>query len=126
MWLNIVAVVVGIVALTWSADRFVEGASGLALKFNISPLVIGMTIVAIGTSAPEVLVSVMAVTSDAADIAVGNAVGSNIANIALALGISACWSPFPWAGGLRPCPDGGHGDDVNRHGPGRRWRPQLD
>ncbi|MGB0956916.1 MAG: calcium/sodium antiporter [Litorivicinus sp.] len=97
MWLNIAAVVLGIVALTWSADRFVEGASGVALKFNISPLVIGMTIVAIGTSAPEVLVSIMAVTTGAADIAVGNAVGSNIANIALALGISALITSIPVA-----------------------------
>ena len=95
MWLEILAVIVGIVALTWSADKFVEGASGVALKFNISPLVIGMTIVAIGTSAPEVLVSIMAVTTDAADIAVGNAVGSNIANIALALGVSALIVAIP-------------------------------
>lgn len=97
MWLYITAIVIGIVALTWSADRFVEGASGVALKFNISPLVIGMTIVAIGTSAPEVLVSVMAVTTGAPDLAVGNAVGSNIANIALALGISACIVTIPLA-----------------------------
>lgn len=101
MLLFIAAIVGGIVALTWSADRFVEGASGVALKFNISPLVVGMTIVAVGTSAPEVLVSIMAVTSGAPDIAVGNAVGSNIANIGLALGISAFVLAIPLAGSVR-------------------------
>ena len=95
MLLFIAAIVVGIVALTWSADRFVEGACGAALKFNISPLIIGMTIVAIGTSAPEILVSVMAVLEGVPSLAVGNAVGSNIANIGLALGISAVVLTIP-------------------------------
>ena len=95
MLLFIAAIVVGIVALTWSADRFVEGACGAALKFNISPLIVGMTIVAIGTSAPEILVSVMAVLEGVPTLAVGNAVGSNIANIGLALGISAVVLTIP-------------------------------
>ena len=95
MLLFIAAIVVGIVALTWSADRFVEGACGAALKFNISPLIVGMTIVAIGTSAPEILVSVMAVVEGVPSLAVGNAVGSNIANIGLALGISAIVLTIP-------------------------------
>ena len=95
MLLFIAAIVVGIVALTWSADRFVEGACGAALKFNISPLIVGMTIVAIGTSAPEILVSVMAVLEGVPSLAVGNAVGSNIANIGLALGISAVVLTIP-------------------------------
>ena len=95
MLLFIAAIVVGIVALTWSADRFVEGACGAALKFNISPLIVGMTIVAIGTSAPEILVSVMAVIEGVPSLAVGNAVGSNIANIGLALGISAMVLAIP-------------------------------
>ena len=95
MLLFIAAIVVGIVALTWSADRFVEGACGAALKFNISPLIVGMTIVAIGTSAPEILVSVMAVIEGVPSLAVGNAVGSNIANIGLALGISAMVLTIP-------------------------------
>ena len=95
MLLFIAAIVVGIVALTWSADRFVEGACGAALKFNISPLIVGMTIVAIGTSAPEILVSVMAVLEGVPSLAVGNAVGSNIANIGLALGISAMVLAIP-------------------------------
>ena len=95
MLLFIAAIVFGIVALTWSADRFVEGACGAALKFNISPLIVGMTIVAIGTSAPEILVSVMAVIEGVPSLAVGNAVGSNIANIGLALGISAMVLTIP-------------------------------
>ena len=95
MLLFIAAIVFGIIALTWSADRFVEGACGAALKFNISPLIVGMTIVAIGTSAPEILVSVMAVIEGVPSLAVGNAVGSNIANIGLALGISAMVLTIP-------------------------------
>lgn len=95
MLLFIAAIVFGILALTWSADRFVEGACGAALKFNISPLIVGMTIVAIGTSAPEILVSVMAVIEGVPSLAVGNAVGSNIANIGLALGISAMVLTIP-------------------------------
>ena len=95
MLLFIAAIVFGIVALTWSADRFVEGACGAALKFNISPLIVGMTIVAIGTSAPEILVSVMSVIEGVPSLAVGNAVGSNIANIGLALGISAMVLTIP-------------------------------
>lgn len=101
MLLYLAAIVVGIIALTWSADRFVEGASGVALKFNISPLIVGMTIVAIGTSAPEILVSVMAVLSNAPDLAVGNAVGSNIANVGLALGISAMVLAVPLSGTVK-------------------------
>lgn len=101
MLLYLAAIVVGIIALTWSADRFVEGASGVALKFNISPLIVGMTIVAIGTSAPEILVSIMAVINEAPDLAVGNAVGSNIANIGLALGISALVLAVPLSGAIR-------------------------
>ncbi len=84
----------GLVALVAGAELLVRGASKLALSFGISPLVVGLTIVAFGTSAPEVAVSVGAVLGGRTDIAIGNVVGSNIANILLILGISAIITPM--------------------------------
>ncbi len=81
--------VVGFVMLIKGADLFVEGASKIAAKFKIPLIVIGLTIVAMGTSAPEAAISISASFQDAAAISIGNAVGSNIMNILLILGISA-------------------------------------
>lgn len=81
--------VVGFVMLIKGADLFVEGASKIAAKFKIPLIVIGLTIVAMGTSAPEAAISISAAFQDAAAISIGNAVGSNIMNILLILGISA-------------------------------------
>lgn len=89
-----VAIVVGLGLLTWSADRFVSGASGLARSFGVSAMIIGLTIVAFGTSAPEMLVSVMAAWQGNSGIAIGNAIGSNIANMALVLGTAALVAPL--------------------------------
>jgi len=83
------------VLLVWSADRFVSGAASLARNIGISPLLIGLTVVSLGTSAPEILVSVTAALVGASGIAIGNAVGSNIANIGLVLGVTALISPLP-------------------------------
>lgn len=88
------AVAVGLVLLVWSADRFIAGASGLAAQLGVEPLVIGMLIVGFGTSAPELLVSTAAALDDNPGIAVGNAIGSNIANIALILGATALLQPI--------------------------------
>lgn len=88
------AVVAGLGLLTWSADRFVTGASGLARSFGVSPMIIGLTIVAFGTSAPEMLVSAMAAWQGNSGLAIGNAVGSNIANMALVLGVAALIAPL--------------------------------
>jgi len=85
----ILAILVGLVALVWSADRFVTGAAGLARTLNVSPLIIGVTIVGFGTSAPEMMVSAFAAWQGATGLAVGNAIGSNIANISLVLGCTA-------------------------------------
>ena len=85
---------VGLVALVAGAEALVRGASKLALSFGISPLVVGLTIVAMGTSAPEVAVSVGAATRDATDLAIGNVVGSNILNILFVLGASAIVTPL--------------------------------
>lgn len=96
----ILAIVAGLALLVWSADRFVIGAAATARNFGMSPMLIGLTIVSFGTSAPEILVSYMASINDAGDLAVGNALGSNIANIALVLGITALIAPLPVKSGV--------------------------
>ncbi len=88
------ALIVGLALLAWSADRFVEGAAGLARAMGVSSLIIGLTIVAFGTSAPEMLVSAVAAWQGNSGIAVGNAIGSNIANMALVLGATALLAPL--------------------------------
>jgi len=94
MLLSVLAVIAGIIILTWSADRFVDGAAALARILGVSPLVIGLTIIGFGTSAPEMLISAIASLDHAPGLAVGNAIGSNIANIALVLGVSALVRPL--------------------------------
>ncbi|MGH1461055.1 MAG: calcium/sodium antiporter [Neptuniibacter sp.] len=96
----ILALLAGLVLLVWSADRFVIGAAATAKNFGMSPMLIGLTIVSFGTSAPEILVSIMATTSGAGELAIGNALGSNIANIALVLGITALIAPLPVKSGV--------------------------
>ncbi len=86
--------VVGLVALFFGGEYLVRGASAIARKFNLSPMVIGLTIVGFGTSAPEMLVSVQAALADQPAIAIGNVLGSNIANILLILGLSALIAPL--------------------------------
>ena len=86
--------IVGLIFLVWSADKLVFGAAALARNIGISPLVIGMTILAMGSSAPEMMVSATAALDDKTDTAVGNVLGSNIANIALILGITAIIKPL--------------------------------
>jgi len=94
MILFAVAVIAGLLLLTWSADRFVAGAAGLAQAMGVSTLIIGLTIVAFGTSAPEMLVSATAAWQGNSGIAIGNAIGSNIANMALVLGVTALIAPL--------------------------------
>jgi cation:H+ antiporter len=100
MLIAIAAVLVGLGLLIWSADRFVDGASATAGHLGMSPMLIGLTVVAFGTSAPEMLVSTMAALDHAPGLAIGNAIGSNIANIALVLGATALVSPLPIKGNL--------------------------
>ena len=95
MLLPILGLLIGVLGLLWGADRFVEGSAGAARNFGISPLIIGLTVVSIGTSAPEVLVSINAALSNAAELAVGNALGSNMANIGLVLGATLLIAPTP-------------------------------
>ena len=89
------AVFLGFIALIWSADRFIAGAASLAFHWGMSRLLIGLTIVAFGTSAPEILVSLFAALNGASNIAVGNALGSNLANTGLVLGITALIAAIP-------------------------------
>mgnify|MGYP001552856495 FL=1 len=91
---NILLVIAGLVLLTWGADRFVHGAASAARNFGIAPLLIGLTVVAFATSAPEILVSVVAATQKEPGLAIGNALGSNIVNVGLVLGITAMIRPI--------------------------------
>jgi cation:H+ antiporter len=93
MLLPIIAVILGLAVLVWSADKFVDGAVGVAKFCGMSTLLIGMVIVGFGTSAPEMVVSALSAMQDAPELALGNAYGSNIANIALILGTTAIISP---------------------------------
>lgn len=95
LWLWIILIVIGPVLLVKGADFFVDGAAGIAGKCRISPLVIGLTVVAFGTSMPELAVSVTSAATDASDLSIGNVVGSNIANILLILGVSALICKLP-------------------------------
>lgn len=99
MVLQVVIFLIGLAVLSWSADRFVYGASALAKNIGVSPMMIGLTIVAMGSSAPEIVVSVTASLSGSPDTAVGNAIGSNITNIALVLGITALIKPLQVSSG---------------------------
>ncbi len=90
----ITALVVGIVLLLISADKFVDGASAIAGKLGLSPLLIGMLIIGFGSSAPEMLISGLAASEGNPGLALGNAFGSNITNIALILGVTALVSPI--------------------------------
>lgn len=92
--------IVGLIFLVWSADKLVFGAAALARNVGISPLVIGMTILAMGSSAPEMMVSATAALDGKTDTAVGNVLGSNIANIALILGITALIKPLSISSGV--------------------------
>lgn len=94
MWIEIAAILAGLALLVVTADRFVAGAAALAQNLGVSTLVIGLTIVGFGTSAPEILVSGMAAISGNPGLAIGNAIGSNIANIGLILGVTAVIIPL--------------------------------
>ena len=94
MALDIFYIVAGLALLAWSADKLVLYAVSLAKHLSVSPFLIGIVIIGFGTSAPEMLVSALAALDNVGGIAVGNALGSNIANIGLVLGFAACFSPL--------------------------------
>ena len=90
---DLLILVVGFLALIKGADLFVDAASSLATNLKISKMLIGLTIVAFGTSAPELAVSIRSLISGNGDIVLGNVIGSNIANLLLVLGVSAILKP---------------------------------
>ena len=94
MLLAFVAVVVGLVLLIWSAEKFIDGAAATSRWLGLSPLLIGMLVIGFGTSAPEIMVSVLAAMQGNPGLALGNAYGSNIANIGLVLGFVALIAPL--------------------------------
>jgi len=94
MFLDPIIIVLGFVGLVWGADKFVFGASVLARNLGVSPLMIGLTIVAFGTSAPEIFSSAVSALNDKPELAVGNALGSNLFNVGVALGVAALISPL--------------------------------
>lgn len=94
LYLPIGALVAGMIGLVWGADRFVIGSASLARSVGISSLVIGLTIVSIGTSAPEIIISINAALKGSGELAVGNALGSNLANMGLVLGVTLLIAPI--------------------------------
>ncbi len=98
VWKAVAWIVVGLGALVWGGDRFVEGASGIARQLGLSEAIIGLTIVAGGTSLPELATSVVAAIKGKPGLAVGNVIGSNIMNVFLILGLTATVAPLPFGG----------------------------
>ena len=94
MLIAVIQLVAGFLLLVWGADRLVAGASATARNIGISPMIIGLTVIGFGTSAPELVVSAVATLKGNAGLAVGNAIGSNIANIGLVLGVTALVYPL--------------------------------
>ncbi|GLQ31294.1 calcium/sodium antiporter [Litoribrevibacter albus] len=97
---HILAIILGLIALVWSSDQFVNSAASVAKLLGMSTLMIGLTVVSFGTSAPEIMVAINSAINNSPGIAVGNAVGSNIANIGLVLGITALVCALPIRSGL--------------------------
>lgn len=94
MTVNLIAIIIGFIGLVWTADRFVFGSSAIAKNLGIAPIIIGLTIVGFGTSAPEIFVSAIAAWQGSPVLGIGNALGSNIANIGLVLGITILVAPL--------------------------------
>ena len=94
MWLAVIAVLIGLAILVWSADIFIDGATTLANSLGVPSFLIGVVILGLGTSAPEMVISVLAALEGSPELALGNAYGSNIMNIALVLGTTALISPI--------------------------------
>ena len=97
MWIPVLGLIVGFMALVWSADKFLSGAASTAQNLGVSKILIGLTIVSIGTSAPEIFVAITASLAGNPLLGIGNAIGSNIANIGLVLGVAALVAPLPFS-----------------------------
>ncbi len=97
MWVPVLGLIAGFMALVWSADKFLSGAASTARNLGVSKILIGLTIVSIGTSAPEIFVAITASFEGNPMLGIGNAIGSNIANIGLVLGVAALVAPLPFS-----------------------------
>ncbi len=97
MWVPVLGLIVGFMALVWSADKFLSGAASTAHNLGVSKMLIGLTVVSIGTSAPEIFVAITASLAGNPLLGIGNAIGSNIANIGLVLGVTALVAPLPFS-----------------------------
>ncbi len=86
--------IISLLSLLWAANHLVTGASGLATRFQLSPLIMGLTVVAIGTSAPELIISILSALKNKNDLTLGNTLGSNIANIGLVIGLTTLIKPM--------------------------------
>lgn len=93
--LDVFFIVAGLIGLVWSSDKFIDGAAAIAGLAGLSPLLIGLTIVSLGTSAPEIVVSVIASMAGSGELAVGNALGSNITNTGLVMGVTLIIKSMP-------------------------------
>ena len=100
MWWEVTGLMVCLVSLAWSADRFVSGAVGIAAHTRLSPLWVGTVLVGCATTLPECLVSLSAVWQGHVGLSLGNALGSYVANIGMVLGLTALWTPLPIHMGL--------------------------
>ena len=94
MFLNIVYLVIGLLLILWGANALIDGASAIAKKWGVSDLIIGLTVVAFGTSAPELSISIISAINGNAGLAIGNVVGSNIFNVLVIIGITALFKPI--------------------------------
>jgi len=97
IWVPVLGLILGFITLVWSAERFLTGAAATATNLGVSKMLIGLTVVSLGTSAPEFFVALTASLAGKPLLAVGNAIGSNIANIGLVLGITAIIAPLPFS-----------------------------
>ncbi len=97
MWIPVLGLIIGFMALVWSADKFLSGAASTAHNLGVSKILIGLTVVSIGTSAPEIFVAITASLAGNPLLGIGNAIGSNIANIGLVLGVTALVAPLPFS-----------------------------
>ena len=97
MWIPVLGLIVGFMALVWSADKFLSGAASTAHNLGVSKILIGLTVVSIGTSAPEIFVAITSSLAGNPLLGIGNAIGSNIANIGLVLGVTALVAPLPFS-----------------------------
>lgn len=94
MFLNIVYLIIGLLLILWGANALVEGSSAIAKKWGVSDLIIGLTVVAFGTSAPELTISIISAINGSAGLAIGNVVGSNIFNVLVIIGVTALFKPI--------------------------------